>query len=82
MKGKPHLIATLIWAVSNVFCTGIDGMSWLKSYDLSCELEVDTLYCTHADAQQPMNNLSGQKHFWNHVLYMNILMIKVRDLLV
>ena len=52
-------------------------MSWLQSHDLSCELEVDTLYCTHADAQQPVSNLSGQKHFWNHVLYMNILMVKV-----
>ncbi|XP_060562860.1 LOW QUALITY PROTEIN: protein hobbit-like [Ruditapes philippinarum] len=55
-------------------------LPWLESHDMSVEMELDTLYCTQSEAQIPVSELNGNKHFWNHVLYMNILMIKINKL--
>ena len=52
-------------------------LPWLQSHDLVYELEVDTLYCTHADSQIPLADFCGKKHYWNHVFYSSILMLKV-----
>ncbi|KAL3856242.1 hypothetical protein ACJMK2_011019 [Sinanodonta woodiana] len=57
-----------------------EDQSVFKSHDMSCELEIDTLYCHHCDIKAPVSELSGKRHYWNHVIYMGILMLKVKKL--
>lgn len=52
-------------------------LPWLQSHDISIELEISTLYCTHAESKIPVSEFTGKKHFWKHVAYCNMLMLKV-----
>ncbi|KAL4223450.1 hypothetical protein ACF0H5_016921 [Mactra antiquata] len=60
--------------------TGNGWLPWLQTHDISVEMELDTLYCTHSESQIHITDFNGKKHYWNHVLYMNILMIKINKL--
>ncbi|WAR03618.1 K0100-like protein [Mya arenaria] len=54
--------------------------SWLQSHDVSIEMELNTLYCTNAESKTSLSDLNGKTHFWKHVAYVNMLMIKVNRL--
>lgn len=51
--------------------------SMLLSHDVSCEFELQTVTCQHSDAQVPIDQLCGNKHFWDHVIYVDTFMFKV-----
>ncbi|XP_041349626.1 protein KIAA0100-like [Gigantopelta aegis] len=46
------------------------------SPDISIELEIDGVHVSHADTK--VSVLSQDKHYWDHVLYMGLLLLKIK----
>lgn len=53
---------------------------WLHSYDVAAELDVQSIYCHLLTLQVSLDALNKKKHFWNNILYLGIIMIKVSKL--
>ncbi|XP_052074223.1 protein KIAA0100-like isoform X2 [Mytilus californianus] len=47
------------------------GIPYL-AHNISCDLEVQTVWCHHYNSHVSPDELKGSKHFWNHVLYLEL----------
>ncbi|ESO97897.1 hypothetical protein LOTGIDRAFT_228425 [Lottia gigantea] len=56
------------------------GSSYLASHDVIFETEVNCVYCWHIDSGVAVTILGKKKHHWNHLLYLEMMMIKVKKL--
>ncbi|KAK6192150.1 hypothetical protein SNE40_003678 [Patella caerulea] len=53
---------------------------FMESHDISVEADVSCVYCWHIDAGVAVNILGKKKHHWDHILYLEMMMIKVKKL--
>ncbi|VDI39950.1 Hypothetical predicted protein [Mytilus galloprovincialis] len=54
------------------------GIPYL-AHNISCDLEVQTVWCHHYNSHVSPDELKGSKHFWNHVLYLELFRGKVNQ---
>ncbi|VDI37617.1 Hypothetical predicted protein [Mytilus galloprovincialis] len=47
------------------------GIPYL-AHNISCDLEIQTVWCHHYNFHVSPDELKGSKHFWNHVLYLEL----------
>lgn len=57
-----------------------DLSTWLSALDVGLEMEVQGICCCHLDARVSEGLTTGHVHYWDHVLYLALLIIKVQKL--
>ena len=57
------------------------GQPWVDRHNVSVDMELNTLYCTNAECRTPIADLHGKSHIWKHVAYINVLIVKVSEIL-
>ncbi|KAK3084827.1 hypothetical protein FSP39_019738 [Pinctada imbricata] len=48
--------------------------------DVHVELDIQKVYCQHMESQVSHHQLNGHSHFWDHLLFIDTLMVKLRKL--
>ncbi|XP_025090124.1 protein KIAA0100-like isoform X2 [Pomacea canaliculata] len=60
---------------------GVENPSTLATaFDISLEIEVQTVWCCHLEAKIPEEEVISPVHHWDHVLYLALLILKVQKL--
>ncbi|XP_005096164.1 protein KIAA0100 isoform X2 [Aplysia californica] len=55
-----------------------EGAEWFSSYNASCEVDIQSVGCWLVDAKPTGELPSGRKHYWGQILYLGILLMKVK----
>ncbi|XP_059177083.1 protein hobbit-like isoform X2 [Physella acuta] len=56
----------------------VDNRDWFSAYNASCEVDIQNVSCCLVDAKLSSEQLGGKKHYWGLVLYLGILLMKVK----
>ncbi|XP_062591853.1 protein hobbit-like [Saccostrea cucullata] len=78
-------------AVSSAICSGLHfgvlstqfsftvfpGVAGDVQQDLSCQVEVNTVYCQHMESTVTPDTLHHQHHYWDHPIYIDKLVLKM-----
>jgi hypothetical protein len=56
-----------------------DMRTFVSALDVAMETEVSGVCCCHLEAKVSEGQTNGHIHHWDHVLYMALLIVKVRE---
>lgn len=67
---------------SLIFCSSLNSSvenpsTLATAFDISLEIEVQTVWCCHLEAKIPEEEVISPVHHWDHVLYLALLILKV-----
>lgn len=54
-----------------------DVSSLASAFDLNLETEIQSIRCSHLEAKISKEQESGLLHYWDHLLYLTLLIVKV-----
>ncbi|CAI9740932.1 Hypothetical predicted protein [Octopus vulgaris] len=78
--GLTHLKATWNSKNSKVGIKNVPECSWLDCYDVSAELDVQSVYCQLATVKVSHDSFNNKRHYWDNIVYLGIIMIRVSKL--
>lgn len=67
----------LLQYFSFLFFTDVPESSWLDCYDVSAELDVQSVYCQLATVKVSHDSFNNKRHYWDNIVYLGIIMIRV-----